>query len=489
MEDYTGQGVNGYRGNVTFDVNRQGPRSVKVAEDGMVYVCDNNSTTSGIWRMNPNNPTADFVPMLDVSKRNTTFTIISAIEPVGKGSDLTLYTIDGTTDNYAGNIYQYPVGTTTNYSAAPAVFVANSSSIGLEETTSSNMGQSICADGRGGFWICQAMRGYSNQWEALLHLNASGIRDYALYDHQDVLGNPTYNISYRGAMALSHDKTLMAMTFDKKIAVLRVSYDPSTGVPSLTKLYQTPILGTNIDGAAFDYAGNLYALSASVERLYVFAPIKSDNSCLTPAKTANTITITATENYERNVTAGNFGTICLPYSVRGTNITGAEVYKVISFSDNDKGGLLLEKVDKMQAGKPYFFQSSASPVNFVYVPDVLPASASAENGLHGTISGLSVDGSGNYVLQNNTLCQTTGGAVTVGTNRAWLVYNEVPLYGSAPAPAPGARRRVMNIQAVATALQDIQHVQQETPRKILINGQLYIINNEKTYNAQGMIIK
>lgn len=212
-----------------------------------------------------------------------------------------------------------------------------------------------------------------------------------------------------------------------------------------------------------------------------------------PALNADaSIAITAKEltYYNRSVTEGRMGTICLPYAVPSGAIAGAQVYKVISFATEEKAGLLLEEVNTMAAGKPYFFMPNADEVTFAYIAEGDAAEAGNENGLYGTIEGKAVSGEGYYVLQNNLLCPTYNAAtseaieVTLAANRAYLKFDEVPA-ASGAAPAPG--RRVLGIQQAQNTPTAIGSVQTETGvQKVLRDGQLLIIRDGKTYNMLGL---
>jgi hypothetical protein len=106
------------------------------------------------------------------------------------------------------------------------------------------------------------------------------------------------NASYRGQCAYNAAEDVLAFGGNKVVTLFKVTYDAETGVPALEKLHATPTLGGNIDGVAFDYAGDLYALSASSERFYKFAVPTATNTCTTPAKKSLTITkeVTGVEN-------------------------------------------------------------------------------------------------------------------------------------------------------------------------------------------------
>ena len=188
--------------------------------------------------------------------------------------------------------------------------------------------------------------------------------------------------------------------------------------------------------------------------------------------------------YNRSVTEGRFGTICLGYAVPAGAIAGAKVYKVISFASDEKVGLLLEEVNTMAAGKPYFFVAEADEVSFGYVAEGDAAVAGDENGLYGTIAGETVEeGAGYYVLQNNLLCPVTAGDITLAANRAYLKFSEVPDFGDA---APSPKRRVIAIQKTENTATGVYEITNSKSYKIIIDGQLMIIHDGKAYNVLGL---
>ena len=85
-------------------------------------------------------------------------------------------------------------------------------------------------------------------------------------------------------MAFYAKENLLAIGSNKNAAVFKVTFDAETGVPSLALLYRSGVIGANLDGFAFDYAGNLYFLSASVERLYAYSIPTENNEVTIPAK-------------------------------------------------------------------------------------------------------------------------------------------------------------------------------------------------------------
>ena len=326
--------LQGYTGNVTFAETRQGPKRLAVAEDGMVFVCDNGAETSGVWMMDPANPDADFKPVLDLSKRGTAFTTVSSLDVVGAGEQRVLYTMDGIGVDQ-GNAYSYAVGTAETPFAGEPVSVFDVKVISMASTDNS-----IRFDGRDGFWIAQHRWG-DDAYKALSHINAKGERDFASDKTLLPFAN---NISYRGSMNLNADKTLLAFGSDKKGIVFSIAYDGETGAPALTKLYETAALGTNIDGLAFDYAGNLYVASASSERMYAFATPKADNSCVTPAAKKYMLVVSNTNTGLYNLDQ------CIAVSRNAGNIVVNASVEVMACSIYNLAGQLMQTVQPAANG-------------------------------------------------------------------------------------------------------------------------------------------
>ena len=61
---------------------------------------------------------------------------------------------------------------------------------------------------------------------------------------------------------------------------------------NLDWMFEIPIgdANTTIDGLAFDYAGDLYVVNSTNEKLYKFVVPTNNNTCITPAPKAQVIT-------------------------------------------------------------------------------------------------------------------------------------------------------------------------------------------------------
>ena len=148
-----------------------------------------------------------------------------------------------------------------------------------------NQNMSMASDGRGGLWVGQN-RGAIDTYYQLVHYNASGTIDFSVYQGNDhgFTGNST-----RGALAYDAERQILAQGRNGSVILFDVTYNAS-GVPTLTQQSVTAsIAHNNIDGLAFDYAGDLYVVNSGKEKFYKFAVPTDNNTCLVPAKKALTV--------------------------------------------------------------------------------------------------------------------------------------------------------------------------------------------------------
>lgn len=150
---------------------------------------------------------------------------------------------------------------------------------------------SLVSDGRGGLWVAQK-RGGISLYSIIYHINiAKNTVDFVLSADGDYADWFSGNC-YRGAVAYNPKEDILAVSGAKCAMLFKVTYDVTTGVPSITKWIKTANLGTsstfNVDGLAFDYAGDLYVVSSSSERFYKFVIPTNNNTCITPAKKSST---------------------------------------------------------------------------------------------------------------------------------------------------------------------------------------------------------
>lgn len=148
-----------------------------------------------------------------------------------------------------------------------------------------NMSISMASDGRGGLWVSQNRAALDTYYQ-LVHINSSGVIDWSVYNSND---NGFTGGSARGALAYDAERHILAQGRGGQVYLFDVTYNAS-GVPTLTaKDVTASINGNNIDGIAFDYAGDLYVVNSSKEKFQKFAVPTDNNTCLVPAKKALTV--------------------------------------------------------------------------------------------------------------------------------------------------------------------------------------------------------
>ena len=136
------------------------------------------------------------------------------------------------------------------------------------------------------------------------------------------------------------------------------------------------------------------------------------------------------------------------------------------------------------AGRPYIIYATDTKLEAVVEGD--DAAAGNHNGLYGTLvymtnSDLQAAGA-TYMLKNNMLQPV--GAGYLSANRAYVILSEI----SAPVPAPGKIIKTMPLQGqTVTGIDELNA--SDTPAKLMINGQLFILRGEKMYDAQGRLVK
>ena len=193
------------------------------------------------------------------------------------------------------------------------------------------------------------------------------------------------------------------------------------------------------------------------------------------------------------LTPNHYYTICYPKAM--TDIQGATLWSFVG-KDANFAYLVQETATTIEAGKPYIMYATASTVQAVLSGD--DAAASSNNGLYGTLSSMDQDalntaataaGNDLYLVIGDELRRATGagtGGNSLAAQRAYVVVAEIT--GGAPALMPGRQVRSMGLpKDTPTGIDNAEA--SETPVKMLIDGQLFILRGEKMYNANGQLVK
>lgn len=253
--------------NVTIGKRMEMHRMAVDSKDN-VYIARNLAPTA-VWKFGPADEEA--------------VNVVAGIEEITLANSIcidendVLYVMENTNTETGGTIYKIENGKATKI---------------IQSTVWANADNSMAADGRGGLWVAQHRWGI-DAFNILTHVNAKGEIDYAVNSSADdavkAMFDKANNASYRGQMAYDTRHDVLGFGGNKVVTTFNVTYDATTGVPTLTKGVQTPAMGTNIDGVAFDYAGDLLVVSASAERLYKYAMPTADNHIVVPAQKSQTI--------------------------------------------------------------------------------------------------------------------------------------------------------------------------------------------------------
>ena len=128
--------------------------------------------------------------------------------------------------------------------------------------------------------------------------------------------------------------------------------------------------------------------------------------------------------YSRNVTSGNFGSICIPNGALVSQATG--MAKVLEVTEVTADRVILDEVSEMASGVPYIFKSDAGTVRLTLKGETAAApDNSTQDYLVGNFEtpvSVPVSDADNtyYVLQSNQFRKVTSSTIKSGSNRCYL---------------------------------------------------------------------
>lgn len=173
--------------------------------------------------------------------------------------------------------------------------------------------------------------------------------------------------------------------------------------------------------------------------------------------------------YTRNVTSGNFGTICLPFNA---TVEGAKVYKIVSKVGSGAGmtGINLETVDELKAGKAYIYKATASTLTATYSGSY--AEATEANGMLGNLSSGSITApKGSFVVYDNQIHEVDGDGVNVGQYKAYITLTGISEAGD------GARADLfLGFDDETTGI--------ETVKEGTVDNAVFNLQGQRVMNAQ-----
>ncbi len=201
------------------------------------------------------------------------------------------------------------------------------------------------------------------------------------------------------------------------------------------------------------------------------------------------------ETVRENLTPNNYYTVCLDRAV--TAVRGASFW---TLKNRDNAGTMVyleEEIPSEEhpfaAGKPFIIQAAAAVLEVVYTGDAT-TTAGSNGALRGTLEDMSyaelqAKGEHIYLLIQNAI-RPIASDNYLNANRAYIDYDALTAVSSAPLGAPGRRVRAMPMAPqVATGLENGELMNDAMVKKVLINGQLFILRGEKMYDAKGQLVK
>ena len=264
-----------------------------------------------------------------------------------------------------------------------------------------------------------------------------------------------------------------------------VTYDPNGAEGALIGDENTYLDGETI---------TLASASSLSKAGYVFAGWKFKGQVYNDTYTVNNVLrdeeIVFEAQWEKDwqivrgsLSADRFYTLCFEKTMN--EIRGASLWQFLNKEANFVN--IVEAVAPFVAGTPYLILAESDKLEAVVVEVTSPV-AGNHNGLYGTFSYMDAtdlsDAGADYMLFNNEI-RPLGVNNHLDANRAYIKLDEIP---SSAAPAPGRRVRKMPMQPkMPTSFENIDA--SETPMKLMIDGQIYILRGEKIYDTTGRLVK
>jgi len=201
-------------------------------------------------------------------------------------------------------------------------------------------------------------------------------------------------------------------------------------------------------------------------------------------------------NLTRSLTSSQYNTFCLPFALDDDQLqeffgTGYDLEEFVSSSLEDEVlSLVFNKVTSLEAGKPYLLQPSVDVANPSFEGVTIAATEPADQksdaniSFHATYKPTELEGGNKNLLFLGADNELFYPASTANI-KAFRAYFE--LKGAAVNSAPKAR--IVKKQDSATGIDQITNDQSPITNKIIKDGQLLILRDNKTYNVIGQMVK
>lgn len=199
-------------------------------------------------------------------------------------------------------------------------------------------------------------------------------------------------------------------------------------------------------------------------------------------------------NYTREITNLDYGTICVKGIVQTATLESidATFYKIL-YKEGDPDAptnIVLEEVTELEENTPYIFKPNSTGTWKIYSKNAVSDQPNSENGLIGTFTSMTIE-AGMYLIYNNMVCKA-GTGCDLAANRAYINMSQVPTKEDGePKAAPGMNRvSLVNPNGIPGSTTGCKTINAAANyRKVMMNGNLVIINNDKQMNVLGQTIK
>ena len=376
-----------------------------------------------------------------------------------------------------------------------------------------------------GAWYCQHRR---NDWDvkesrSLMFFGNDGERKYCSTDEDVIYG------SCGSGIAVNKEETLLAMASGLG-GIMFFDITWNGDVPTLTHKYSCALNYNDVVTTLnFDYNGNLVATvgdsyndNSDKHRMVVFTmPDMGENTVTVPARFSQRVAALYADERKkvhfdkkeeapyqtvdvfRQLQAGMYNTICLPFSLETLENTpwkGSTVMKFVGTEYDATASLVymnFSEVDFaqgniMEAGMPYLIWPKKDVVDLARITPVAFSTEFTNEGKvvegdHATFKGvidptyLEVDPSIFFLVANNRLATPTAADDMMGM-RAYFQLKQ-PLGDNPKAVITVEHKSPTNVDVVPSG------THMDATRKILQDQTIFIIRDGKIYNVLGEMVE
>ncbi len=330
--------------------------------------------------------------------------------------------------------------------------------------------------------------GATSQFNEQVLANVDGVTlDASQFDGRKLVGS-AQNITspYLQGTMLTFNTTVKGL--------LSVRFTSGNNNPRVLKVY---VGDPEVEIASWNYSG------AATENKSIEVPAGKVTLRSYQGENPNNVRILRmafqTPDHVRTEMLGNgvLGTICVPNNVPISQAFGATFYELVG-REPQYGKIAFDEITfgELTAGKPYVFQAHGDNLVLYYGTTHVDDPVNGY-GMYGTFEAITLPDDVPAIENLNDIYYFAQGALwscvdltslSVPANRAYVKLSEIPDVPTQQ-PAPGRRRITLGVQGeqVATGIENGEL--NEAPRKVLINGELFIIRGEKMYDAKGQLVK